>query len=122
MKQSLLIGLTIAAIVSQITHDYHTFKSFSNLEGAVKEIQAWAFCAILSVAIFTFVLLGETWLALLGAGIEVVINVYYYSVHYWQRGNKFYWRKSWIAIFFGVLIPMMIFVFSEQLIKLSENG
>lgn len=118
MTKHLLIGLTVAAIVSQIPHVYHTFISFSNLEGKIREVQAWSFCAILSVAIFTFVLLGKTELALLGSGVEVIINVYYYSMHYWQKNNKFYWKKSWIAIFFAVLIPMMIFVFSEQLVKL----
>jgi hypothetical protein len=92
------------------------FESFSRLEGKLRLIQSIAFCLILSVAIFAFSWIGKPKLALLGAGIEVIVNFYYYTLNYWQRrGNKIDFRKQWIALLFGVLLPMMIFIFSEQL-------
>jgi len=108
--------LTIAAIVAQLPHAYTTFDSFSRLDGRLKIIQSVTFCTIISVAIFAFVLIGKPMLALFGVGIEIVINLYYYTQNYWQRKNsKVDIRKNWIAFLFGILIPIMIFIFSEQL-------
>lgn len=108
--------LTISAIVAQLPHAWYTFDSFSRLEGVLKPIQSITFCLIISVAIFAFVMLGKPMLALFGVGIEIVINLYYYTLNYWQRKNaKVDFRKQWISFLFGILIPIMIFIFSEQL-------
>ncbi len=120
MKYYLFLGLTIASIISQLPHAWYTFNSFSKLEGWLKNTQAVMFCGILSVAIFGFVWIGKPKLAMIGAAIEIVINLYYYSIHYWQRkGSKFDWRKNWIAVFFGILLPALIYIFSEQMIALK---
>lgn len=117
----LFIVLTVITIFSQVPHVYYTFKSFTKIEQKwLVELQAVLFCGILSTAIFAFVLIGRKDLALFGAAVEVVINTYYYSLHYWsRRGNKFDTRKNWIAIFFGVLLPGMIYIFSDILVGLS---
>jgi len=121
----LFLILTIASILSQIPHAYYTFNSFSKLKDPLKVIQSVVFCSILSVAIFSFVWIGKLKLALLGALIEIIINLYYYSMEFWSEGYgqkklKFkstltFWRKNWIAIFFGLLLPLLIYVFAEQM-------
>jgi len=116
----LFIILTASAIISQLPHIYYTFQSFSRLTGWLKEVQAIMFCGILSVAIFGFVLIEKPALALTGAGIEVVINLYYYSMAFWARkGVKFDLRKNWVAYFFGILMPFLIYIFAEQIMELS---
>jgi len=116
----LFLTLTIASILAQTIHSYFVFNSFSQLKGWLQVVQSSVFCGIISVAIFAFVYIGKPGLALFGAGIEVVINLYYYSLSYWKRDNgSFSWRKQWIAIFFGILIPAMIFIFAEQMIELK---
>ena len=108
--------LTIAAIVAQLPHSYQTFDSFSRLEGRLKIIQSVTFCLIVSIAIFAFVMLGKPKLALFGVFIEIVINLYYYTQNFWQRKNsKVDFRRQWIAFLFGILIPVMIYIFSEQI-------
>lgn len=112
--------LTIAAIIAQLPHSWYTFDSFSRLEGKLKVVQSVTFCLIISVAIFAFVIIGNPMLALFGVGIEIIINSYYYSLNYWQRKNsKVDMRKSWIAFLFGILLPVMIYIFSEQLNNLQ---
>jgi mannose/fructose/N-acetylgalactosamine-specific phosphotransferase system component IIC len=81
------------------------------------------------VAIFGFVWIGEPELALFGAIIEVIINIYYYSQEIWQRKQdsrdkaqrrkdmKRFWRNNWIAIFMGLLFPALIYIFSHILLK-----
>jgi len=114
--------LTIAAIVAQLPHAYVTFDSFSRLEGRLKVLQSATFCMIISVAIFAFVMLGKPALALFGVFIEIVINLYYYTQKYWARTNsKIDFRKQWISFLFGVLIPVMIFIFSEQLNQMRNE-
>ena len=139
MKYYLFMGLTIASIISQLPHAWYTFNSFSRLKGWIRSMQSVMFCGILSVAIFAFVWIGKPELALIGAGIEIVINLYYYSMNFWRNGyksftgsskirkskrkksiGKFY-RENWIAIFFGILIPVLIYVFSEQMRSLALN-
>ena len=116
----LFITLTIVTVLSQVPHVYFTFKSFTKLESKwLIELQAILFCGILSTAIFAFVLIGRNDLALFGAVVEIIINVYYYSLHFWtRRGNRFDTRKNWIAIFFGVLLPVLILLFSHILVTL----
>jgi hypothetical protein len=110
-------------------HTYFVFDSFSLLKGRLKLFQAVVFCGIISVAIFAFVIVGKPALALLGAFVEVVINMYYYAKDFFENGIRArinraesilrFWRKNWIAIFFGIIIPVLIYVFSLQLIELK---
>jgi hypothetical protein len=125
----LFLSLTVLAIISQTLHTYFVFDAFSRLEGSLKLIQAILFCSIISVAIFGFVYVGKTKLALLGAFIEVVINIYYYAKDFWENGIRArvhrltsiatFWRKNWVSMFFGLLIPVLIYVFAEQMIELK---
>jgi hypothetical protein len=127
---NLFLVLTIATIVSQLVHTWFVFHSFSRLSGWLKTFQSVMFCGILSVAIFAFVIAGKPTLALLGAIIEIVINIYYYAMDFFENGIRArvrrvesiltFWRKNWVAIFFGLLIPMLIYVFAKQMIELKN--
>jgi hypothetical protein len=137
---TLFLWLTIATIVSQTIHTWFVFQSFSRLPKYLKTFQAVIFCSILSVAIFAFATIGEARLAMLGAFIEIVVNVYYYGMDYFEKGIEIsfkrmstpdpklrwndsilrFWRHNWIAFFFGLLLPMLIYIFSMQMIKLKH--
>jgi len=120
---TLFLILTVAAIISQTVHTYFVFDSFSRLKGRLKLFQAVIFCGIISVAIFGFVIINKPALALLGAFVEIVINMYYYAQDFFENGIRArvkrvesiatFWRKNWVAIFFGLLIPMLIYIFSK---------
>jgi hypothetical protein len=124
----LFLVLTIATIISQTIHTYFVFNSFSRLNGLLKLFQAVIFCGIISIAIFGFVIIGKTKLALFGAFIEIVINIYYYGMDYFENGIRArvhrkqsilaWWRKNWSGIFFGLLLPMLIYVFAHEMILL----
>jgi membrane associated rhomboid family serine protease len=126
---TLFLSLTILTIVSQTIHTWFVFDSFSRLKGNLKLFQAVCFCGIISVAIFAFVLIGKPHLALLGAIIEIIINMYYYAQDFFENGIRArvkraesiatFWRKNWVAIFFGILIPMLIYIFAKQMIELK---
>jgi hypothetical protein len=121
--------LTIAVIISQTIHVYYVFNSFSRLTGWLRTFQAVMFCSIISLSILGFVLIGKDQLALLGALIEIVVNIYYYAMDFFENGIRArvnrkiaiitFWRKSWVAIFFGLLIPTLIYVFALQMIILK---
>ena len=123
------LSLAVLLIISQTIHTYYVFDSFSKLEGKIKTIQAVLFCSVISLSILAFVLAGNIKLAIFGAIIEVIINIYYYAVDFWKDGFKTrtnhtrkdsiqrFWRQNWIAILFGVLLPVFIYIFSEQMIK-----
>jgi hypothetical protein len=122
------VGLTVAAIISQTIHTWMVFFSFSRLTGFIKQFQAIIFCGILSVAIFAFVIIEKPYLALLGAVIEIIINIYYYSMDFFENGIRArvhrtasilgWWRKNYIGLFFGFLIPILIYIFALQLTEL----
>jgi hypothetical protein len=133
MEYIIFISLTGLAILAQIPNAYYVFRRFSRLSGTLKEIQAVAFCLILSIAIFGFVWIGRPELALLGAIIESIINVYYYTGEFWKSGfnlqnNRRYtikqqvgrfWRYNWVAmIVLAIGMPTFIYVFSEILVNL----
>lgn len=126
MIQTLLIFLVIAAIAAQIPHAYYVFIRASKLKNkSSRQIQAGSFCLILSTAIFTFVIMGEVELALLGALIEFIINIWYYTEDFWDKGfgrTKYkwtaiarLWRQRWMYFFISTLMPGCIFIFSELL-------
>ena len=125
---NLFLALTIATIVSQLVHTWFVFHSFSRLTGWLKTFQSIMFCGILSVAIFAFVIIGKPGLALLGAVIEIIINIYYYAMDFFENGIRArvhvrdsilkFWRVNWIAVFFGILLPLLIYIFAKQMIEL----
>ncbi len=125
---NLFIALTVATIISQLVHTWYVFDSFSRLTGWLKTFQSIMFCGILSVAIFAFVIIGKPGLALLGAIIEIIINMYYYAMDFFENGIRArvhirdsvlkFWRVNWIAIFFGLMLPVLIFIFAKQMIEL----
>lgn len=125
---TLFLALAIATIISQLIHTWFVFNSFSRLNGWLKTFQSVIFCGILSVAIFAFVIVGKPALALLGALIEIVINIYYYAMDFFENGIRArihrsqsiatFWRKNWIGIFFGLLLPILIYVFAKEMIEL----
>ncbi len=136
MEYYLFLGLTIALVITQVPHVYYTFDSFSRLKGGWKKLQSGAFCGIISISIIGFVYIGRPDLALLGAAIEIIVNLYYYSLDFWREGFKnrtsdklsyfmggawidigTFWRQNWIAFLFGVLIPLGIYLFSEILVN-----
>lgn len=130
--------LTGAVIISQTIHVYFVFDSFSKLSGWLRTFQAVMFCSIISLSILAFVLAGKSNLALLGALVEVIVNCYYYAMDFFENGIKkgsrtqddkqakesrnnsilTFWRKNWIGIFFGILIPMLIFIFAKEMEEL----
>jgi len=122
---NLFLSLTIATIISQLTHTWYVFNSFSRLEGWLKIAQSIIFCSILSVAIYAFVIINKPILALLGAIIEIIINVYYYAMDFFENGIKArvhrrvsiltFWRKNWIGMFFGFLLPLLIYIFAKEM-------
>lgn len=136
---NLFLALVIATIISQTIHTWFVFQSFSRLSGNLKTFQSVVFCSIISVAIFAFVIIGKSYLAFFGAIIEIIINMYYYAMDFFEngirRGSKTsdeqqareirtiaiitFWRKNWVAIFFGLLLPMLIYVFAVQMIELK---
>lgn len=124
----LFLALTIAAIISQTVHTWFVFQSFSRLKGSLKTFQSVIFCSIISIAIFAFVIAKKPQLALLGAIIEIIINIFYYAMDFFENGIRArvkrvesiltFWRKNWVALFFGILIPMLIYIFSLQMLEL----
>lgn len=125
---NLFLALTVATIISQLVHTWYVFDSFSRLTGWLKTFQSVMFCGILSVAIFAFVIIGKPGLAMLGAIIEIIINMYYYAMDFFENGIRArvhirdsvlkFWRVNWIAIFFGLMLPVLIFIFAKQMIEL----
>jgi hypothetical protein len=127
LQKPLLIFLVISAITAQIPHAYYVFISASKLANTnARRTQAGAFCAILSIAIFTFVIMGKTELAAAGAVIELIINVYYYTEDFWKspyglrkkgslerKSIMRLWRQRWIFFFISMLMPAAIYVLSE---------
>lgn len=125
---NIFLLLTIATIISQLVHTWYVFNSFSRLTGWLKTFQSVMFCGILSVAIFAFVIVGKPKLALLGAIIEIIINIYYYAMDFFESGIRArvhvkdsilkFWRINWIAIFFGLMLPVLIYIFAKEMIEL----
>lgn len=124
----LFIGLTAAAIISQIPHAWFVFDSFSNIKQKwLKNTQSLMFCSILSISILAFAMDDQGWMAILGAGIEAIINIYYYTLSFWKDGITArtpetrrksilrFWRMNWIKLFFALLLPSLIYIFAEQL-------
>jgi hypothetical protein len=127
MKYYFFIGLAAFTILSQVPHAYYVFSSFSRLKDNARALQASSFCIILSLGIFGFVWIDKPMLALFGAVLEMVINIYYYTTEFWNdgfgkkhRGRSIgrFWRQNWIKLLISVVIPMFIYIFSEIIVSL----
>lgn len=126
---NLFLWLTIATIISQLTHTWFVFDSFSRLKGWLKITQSIIFCGILSVAVYAFVIIGKPYLAMLAAFVEIVINIYYYAMDFFTNGIRArsrrmdsiakFWRINWVGIFFGLLLPVLIYIFADQMMELK---
>jgi peptidoglycan biosynthesis protein MviN/MurJ (putative lipid II flippase) len=112
----LWITLTTLSILSQIPHAYWSINKYSQIEQQWLAIaQNIAFCSIISLGILGFVLEGLHWYAFGGAVVEIIINFYYYDKQAPRTSFKDKFRKDWLAYFLAVLIPMTIFIFSQQI-------
>ena len=73
---------------------------------------------IISVGILGFVLIGKHEHALIGAGVEIVINLYYYNNQFKGVGRatlKQKLSKEWLAYFLAFLLPLTIYFFSKEI-------
>lgn len=131
--KTLLFALAVAAILSQSVHTWFVFESFSNIkEKWLRVSQSVLFCGIISIAILSFVYLGKEKLALAGAILEFIFNVYYYAKDFFEKGFKnftgtpeeirakkrnsvlSFWRRYWISVIIsGAVIPAAIYVLSK---------
>ena len=126
-----LFAITVMIVITQTITTWQVFDSFSKIEkGWLKNIQSIMFCSILSGTMIIFVLKGIHWVAFVAALMEVLINFYYYAEDFWRRGLPAFqgtikdkqekkrasilrfWRKYWLKMLFGVVIPSIIYLCS----------
>lgn len=114
----LWITLTVLAIFSQVPHAYWSILRYSQMDRGVKELQAVVFCMIISVGILGFVLIGKHIHALIGAVVEIIINLYYYNHQFGGKGKATLRQKiskEWLAYFLAFLLPLSIYFFSKEI-------
>lgn len=113
------ITLTVLAIFSQVPHAYWSIMRYSQLRvEAVKALQAMTFCMIISVGILMYVLKGKHTEALIGAVVEIIINLYYYNHQFGGKGRatiRDKVSKEWLAYFLAFLLPLSIYFFSKEI-------
>jgi len=128
-------SLSVMIITTQSITTWQVFIGFSQIENKfVKKFQALSFCMIISLLIIGSVFIGETWIALLGAALEVLINFYYYAKDFFEAGFKSFtgnkeevkkkrrqsiirfWRRYWIRFVFGIIVPGGIFLCSHLML------
>lgn len=105
------IAIALLSTISQVFHTYWAIEKFSTLKKG-KVMQSILFCAIVELMIIGFVLDGKHWLALGGAFVAVLINIYYYTHNFTKRNNL---KTTWLAYVFAVLIPLCIYISSSQI-------
>lgn len=127
----LLFSLAVAAIFSQSVHTWFVFDSFSQIKQKwLKITQSILFCGIISVFILAAVWMGKETLALVGALVEFIFNVYYYALEFWENGAPHrtgttafkksvwaFWRRYWIRFFAGLIIPASIYIISKLMLE-----
>jgi hypothetical protein len=109
-------------IATQTITTWYVFHEFSTIPNkALKNVQSIIFCSIISLFILTTVFIGKHELALAGAILETLINFYYYARQFWQdgfgqkgpesrrRSIVRFWRRYWLKIIFGAVIPALIY-------------
>jgi hypothetical protein len=119
-------------ITTQTITTWFVFSEFSGIPNkALKNFQSIIFCSILSLFILTTVFIGQHELALAGAILEALINFYYYARYFWvngfgQKGAESrkrsiirFWRRYWLKMIFGAVIPALIYGCSWLMMELQ---
>ena len=126
-------GIVVLIVSTQTITTYFVFESFSSITNtAVKRVQATAFCGIVSLLVIGSVFIGKTEVAIGGAILEVLINWFYYARDFFEQGfhtrkHKWksiatFWRKYWLKMIFGFVIPYGIYLCSELMLELSGKS
>lgn len=114
--------ITFMIIATQTVTTWYVFHEFSTIPNkGLKNFQSIIFCSILSLFILTTVFIERHELAAAGAILETLINFYYYARDFWQNGFGQkgaesrkrsiirFWRRYWLKMIFGAVIPVLIF-------------
>lgn len=108
----LFLSLAILSILSQVPHAYWSIERYSRIKQTwLRDLQIWVFCGIISIGIFAYVLIGNHRAALIGAAVEILINLYYYNNQFSNIQQPI--RKHWLAYFLAFLIPLSIYFFTK---------
>lgn len=109
--KTLFLTLTILSIASQVPHAWWSIQRYNRIQIPwMANLQNAVFCVIISVGIMAFVMIEKHYYALVGAIVEIIINMYYYNNQFRNTQDAF--KKHWLAYFMAILIPMTIFVFA----------
>ena len=115
--KTLFLSLTIGAILGQVPHAYWSLDRYNRItQNWMRISQNVVFCSLISVGIFAFVLIENHTMALIGAVVEILINLYYYSNQFRNIQKPF--QKHWLAYLLAVLLPMTIYFFSLEYARL----
>jgi hypothetical protein len=89
----------------------------------MRDFQSGLFCSIIAILILYCAITGQHAFAALGAGVESLINIWYYDQQ-WRNIKKKdsnetdYWKKfkkNWIGYFLALLMPVTIWFSAWQL-------
>lgn len=115
--KTLFLILTIGAILGQVPHAYWSLDRYNRInQNWMRVSQNIVFCSLISVGILAFVLIENHTMALIGAFVEVLINVYYYTNQFKNVQSPF--KKHWLAYLLAVLLPLTIYFFSIEFSRL----
>jgi hypothetical protein len=133
-------GIVLLIVSTQTVTTWFVFHSFSQLnKGALRNFQSIAFCGIISLVIIGSAFIGKTQIAVGGAVLEVLINWFYYAKEFFEDGYKSFsgdkverrkkrrnstlkfWRKYWLKMLFGIIIPAGIYICSELMVLISKG-
>jgi hypothetical protein len=120
MIKATLATVTFMIIATQTVHSYYIIDSFSRIKIRwLRIFQNVMFCGIISLFILVMVFMGEHEMALAGAILESLLNIYYFFEDWWQKGygakadRKLarirFWRKNWFKIIMALAIPALIY-------------
>lgn len=124
MEEIIIMIFVVGFISTQVPHTYKVFEALSRLEGTKKNMQAWSFSILTSGLIALFIYINNLWLAGVGVGLEIIINLYYFTNEYWEStywGTRskegrvkpiFVWQYNFMKIIFSIFIPALIFILS----------
>lgn len=129
VSDHLMVVMVFALIFVQVPHNYYVFSKFSKLKKG-KSFQSWVFCGIFSLLILYGVIIENEFIAISGAILEMLINVYYYNEQFFvggfpnsiKRSRKQqmlrYWRQNGITmILFTFVFPSAIYVIAHIFIN-----
>ena len=127
--KTILAIVTFMIIATQTINSWFFFDNFSRIENKkLRNFQSIMFCGIFSLFILVMVFMQEHKMALLGAVVEALLNVYYYFEFWWQNGygskqNRGlarirFWRRYWFKVLLAFIIPAAIFGCSYFMTKL----